>query len=90
MALADRGRVVSIVRVPAARRGLVAPGSDASRIAGDHAWIVRVRSPMVRAGWTTGLDYLWWLLVDDTTGRTSTDARPIAALPGTTAPARAG
>lgn len=90
VALADRGRVVSIVRVPAARRGLVAPGADASRIAGDHAWIVRVRSPMVRAGWTTGLDYLWWLLVDDTTGRTSTDARPIAALPGTTAPARAG
>ena len=89
-AVADLGRVVSIVRVPAAQRGLVAPGADASRIAGDHAWIVRVRSPMVRAGWTTGLDYLWWLMVDDTTGRPSTDARPIAALPGPTPTARAG
>ena len=89
-AIAGRGRVVSIVRVPSTQRGSVAPGSAASAIKGDHAWVVRVRSPMIRAGGATGLDYLWWLLVDDTTGRTSPDARPIADLPGTTVLGRHG
>jgi len=89
-AFAEAGRVVSIVRVPAARRDEVAPGSAATPVAGDHAWVVRVRSPMVRGGGATGLDHIWWLMVDDATGRPSTGSRSIARLPGATASARAG
>jgi hypothetical protein len=83
-AIAGHGRIVSIVRVPAARRSDVAPGANASPIAGDHAWIVRVRSPMADAatGRGSSLDLLWWLMVDDATGRTSTGMRSLADLPG--------
>jgi len=83
-AIADRGRVVSVIRVPAAQRGEVAPGADDNPVAGDHAWIVRIRSPMVGTGTDpeTRLDLLWWFMVDDATGRTSTGSRSIAALPG--------
>jgi hypothetical protein len=83
-AIADRGRVVSVIRVPAAQRGSVAPGADDNPVAGDHAWIVRVRSPMVGTGTDPEmrLDLLWWLMVDDATGRTSTGSRAVAGLPG--------
>lgn len=83
-AIADRGHVVSIIRVPAAQRGDVAPGAENNPVAGDYAWIVRIRSPMIGTGSDpqTRLDLLWWLMVDDATGRISTGSRAIASLLG--------
>ncbi len=74
-------------RSPASRPPSAArwpPGADDNPIAGDHAWIVRVRSPMIGTGTDpqTRLDLLWWLMIDDSTGRISTGSRAIAALPG--------
>ena len=88
-AVADVGRVVSIVRVPAARRGEVAPGAEERALGGDHAWIVRVRSPLVvpGVGRRARLERLWWLLVDDATGRAFPGTRPIADLPDEPPPA---
>ena len=76
--------LVSIVRVPADQRGAVAPGAEAHAISGEHAWIVRLRSPLGGSGSGSRqarLEQLWWLLVDDATGRTYPGPRPIADLP---------
>jgi hypothetical protein len=81
-AVGDAGRVVSIVRVPAARRGDVAPGAEQAAIAGDHAWIVRLRSEAIGAGaGAARLELLWWLLVDDASGIPVAGSRTIAGVP---------
>lgn len=89
-ARATGGRqVVSIVRVPAGLRGAVAPGSQDAEIDGDHAWVVHVRSPLrgPTSDEQAGLEVVWWVLVDDATGRTSTGARPPADQPDLPPPA---
>jgi hypothetical protein len=88
-AVGDAGRVVSIVRVPAARRGDVAPGAERTAIVGDHAWVVRLRSDAAGAGGGAArLEVLWWLLVDDASGRPVAGSRTIAGVPIPTAGAR--
>jgi hypothetical protein len=91
---ADDRPLVSVVRVPADQRGVVAPGAEALAVSGDHAWIVRVRSrlpdPAARRE-PANLEQLWWLLVDDATGRALAGSRgmpvgpdepPLATPPG--------
>jgi hypothetical protein len=81
---ADDRPVVSVVRVPADQRGAVAPGAESLAVSGDHAWIVRVRATLDSPGAAadpTRLEQLWWLLVDDATGRTFAGARPFADRP---------
>lgn len=68
-AVDTRSRLVSIVRVPADRRGDVAPGAERRPLAGAHAWIVRVRVPLAGGGAPARVEQLGWLLVDDATGR---------------------
>jgi len=57
---------------------------DAEGVAPPRLSVVRIRSPMVGTGTDpeTRLDLLWWFMVDDATGRTSTGSHSIAALPG--------
>lgn len=67
-AIGPRSRIVSIVRVPADRRGDVAPGAERRPLAGQHAWIVRVRTPL-GGGAPARVEQLGWVLLDDATGR---------------------